>query len=365
MEFYYYSLIREHSLNSYEKVKEYFEKEYSLIFKEDPAIPELYLITFDDKTDLTNETVKTIISNIYEKGTNKVICSSYKLSYDAPGSGTQLAYTNNIDFKNVKYYKYNDGTLIRRYHYKGNWLISTCKCINAFNSYWLSMTFGDLFTQTVAECNIEFVNEDTNFTYLYLLQHPQNRIVKKYTKPNLVYLGKKHNLQLVLFENEELNLNLTFNNMEEINNYINKLPYDDQALILKNNEDRVRIFGTGYMFVKSIRGNTNSMLRRYIEVLNDEQQKNALKAYYSEYGALFVTVETDILNLAKRIKAEYINRYIYHNQEHSRYYHEKFERTLKQLHAQYLRTRKKISLDIVYLKLTTLPSHVLYWLLGY
>lgn len=360
----YLNEIIEGSLDTYEKVKEHFEARYSLVFKEDIDFPNLYLVTFDEKTDLESSISKDVIGTIFVKNTNEMVCSNYSLTYDAPGSTGINPYKEEIDFSNVKYYQYNDGTLVRRFFYDGKWNIATSKCISAYKSHWLSITFGDMFDQTVKAMDYQFINEDKEgTTYFYLLQHPQNRIVKKYNKPNLVYLGSMENN--ILTEAEELELKLEFKSLDEVYNYINKLPYDSQSLIITNGKYRIKVLGDGYKTVKNIRGNANSISKRYIELINNEDEKELLKEYYKEYSPLFVNIETDILNLAKRIKAEYINRYIYHNTAPSRYYHEKFDRTLKQLHAEYLRTKEKTTLDKVYNKIKTLPTHVIYWLLGY
>lgn len=363
------ALIKENNLDNYEKVKVFFKNEYNLVFKEDESthLEDLYLVTFDNTTNLNHKLVSNIIGTILTKSSNEIVCTSYSLTYDDTTKNTKskYPYDKDIDYSTALYYQYNDGTLIRRFNYNGVWFNSTSKCINAYKSFWLSITFGDMFEQTLKEQNLSLDDLDVNYTYLYLLQHPQNRIVKKYNKPNILFLGKKNNKDLSITENEDLRLDLKFDNYEDVKNYVNKLSYDDQSLIIKNCDDRIKILGDGYIFVKNIRGNANSISKRYIELINNEDEKKILKDYYQEYTPLFVGVENDILNLAKRIKAEYINRYIYRNLNPSRYYHEKFDRTLKQLHAEYLRTKEKTTLDKVYTKIKTLPSHVIFWLLGY
>ena len=81
-----------------------------------------------------------------------------------------------------------EGTMINCFYYGDKWMIASRSSISANCKFSqdCQKTFSDMFYEAMRTCNLEFVDLNVEYNYTFVLQHPENRIVVAFEKPNLV-----------------------------------------------------------------------------------------------------------------------------------------------------------------------------------
>jgi hypothetical protein len=93
--------------------------------------------------------------------------------------------------KNASQYQYEefiDGVMINMFRWNNTWEISTRSIVGANKRFSLNktdMTFRDMFFDACRFLNINLENLPTHYCYSFVLQHPDNRIVKPIIDPEL------------------------------------------------------------------------------------------------------------------------------------------------------------------------------------
>ena len=90
----------------------------------------------------------------------------------------------NSNSKDVIIEEFYDGTMINMFRHKGVNYVSTRSCLGAHNKYRSIKTFNTMFSECI---DFELFDKlDENYCYSFLLQHPNNRIVKQYKNPSCI-----------------------------------------------------------------------------------------------------------------------------------------------------------------------------------
>ncbi len=299
------------SPSNFTSIKQLLENDpYHLIIKEDNQFPTLYMLTYDrNQSNLFNEVVKQCRGIILEKETNKIICYTFNKGIDANDS-----CPSELDWNSTKVELSIDGTQIRLFYYNNQWQYSTTRCIDARKARWFSnKSFYNLFQDV--EFQIDYTKLDTNCCYSFVLCHPLNRIVVNYEMPYLV-----HVLTRDLTTLEELDVNI---GVEKPQIYTDFLSYDDVIkeskygerleegfMLSDSKKNRVKIKNVVYDKVKDLRGNTNNLFYRYLQLRYDGLLDTYL-SFYPEFSEKFALYELDLHNLAKIIHRYYMNRHVH------------------------------------------------------
>ena len=90
-----------------------------------------------------------------------------------------------------------EGTMINVFFDKsigvtGSWEISTRNTVGATSSFFKSpgsKTFRQMFMEAAHECGLDVDKLKYDLCYSFVLQHPENRIVVPFSKPNLYLVG--------------------------------------------------------------------------------------------------------------------------------------------------------------------------------
>ena len=64
--------------------------------------------------------------------------------------------------------------------------MSTRSCIGAYCKYYSNKTFNALFSEIIDLSQFSVISDNMNLTFI--LQHPENIIVTKYTQPNITLI---------------------------------------------------------------------------------------------------------------------------------------------------------------------------------
>lgn len=261
-----------------------------------------------------------------------------------------------------------DGTLMRLWwnNLRGKWQLSTTRRMNAFKSYWGSRkSFGRLFNETV---KLDYNSLSTENDYTFVLVHPENRIVLHYSTPMVLHVSTFSHKENKEIESEVRCMDSTL--VEKPKSFPEISSWDDllkqvnsfvflRGLIVKTRyvcDDksemilRVKLDRDQYTDQALVRGNTRSLLERYVQVRNDTNLLRTFLEYYPENDPEFCKFETDLMELASEIHNTYFMVHVDRSQS-IKNVHTKYQKTLYDLHQKFL-SHKAQNQKVV----TTLPS---------
>ena len=119
---------------------------------------------------------------VLSKENNHVVCPVPTKSV------SDLDFIQNFNSAPDKYsvQDFIDGTMINLFQFDEQTFISTRSCLNAKCIWFSKQTFADMFTQCLGKSPEKLDTLDMNYCYSFVIQHPDNTIVKKYLVPDLV-----------------------------------------------------------------------------------------------------------------------------------------------------------------------------------
>jgi hypothetical protein len=276
--------------------------------------------------------------SIIVNSANKVVCFSPPKSIPAD---IFIKKYPEFDKKNcIIAEEFIEGTMINVFFdptidVSGNWEISTRNNVGATTSFYKSKnskTFRQMFMEAAKENNLNINNLNNKLCYSFVLQHPENRIVVSFNKPNLYLIGVyeiKHissNIYVTSYDINDfkqifndLSATIKFPKIYTFNKYsdlINKYcsmntPYDILGVVIHNKTtgDRTKIRNPVYEEVKSLRGNQPKLQYQYLCLRKEGKVKNYLK-YYPENKYDFSTYREQIHLFTNNLYNNYISCYI-------------------------------------------------------
>lgn len=333
---------------------------------------DLYLLVAEEKKSGVEWTDIQVECNglIFEKETNKMVCMAQNKMREISCNEILKEITKGVF--TMEYCE--DGTVIRVYNYKNEWMTATSKCIDARKSYWSSeKTFNEMFLEIFEGDGYEMSDLDVSYTYTFIIIHKENRIVVSHKENSLIYVSRVNNIT----REEDLTNDFNFRGRKEIIhkdlNVMNDLNEyyigDKRGIIIKSNNDlknKWEIFSYDFMIyaeVKEIRGNVRLIRMRYLELLNDQEKLEKLVENYPENLMVFCMIKHCMNKLYREIHNLYFESHIKHSitVDDSN----PLNRTIRQLHGVYKKQKTIITLEVVIERVNRLNSHVIKNLLGW
>lgn len=344
--------------NSFEQVRDHLLT-FNITCKVDPNNDNIYLITYDrKKSNFTLPFMRQCRGTILEKGTNKILCYTFDKGLDFEFSDYDLTdkelFLNGVSWEGSRVEESVDGTQIRLFYYDGKWNKATTRCTDAYRAYWYSdYSFGKLFDEAATACGLDYDKLDTDCCYSFVLCHPDNRIVVEYSVPTLVHVVTRN---LETFEEvtesygvegvRRPNVYNKFDNPWQLVNYAqiqNDFTLEGYMVHHLATHTRMKIISNAYLSVKELRGNGNDTFFRYLELRQNELLTTFLQ-YFPEFKDEFKAFETNILNIAREIKSQYINKFVFKAIKSVDW---QYRPIVYKLHGQYLKDHQKTTLDVV------------------
>ena len=187
----------------------------------------------------------------------------------------------------------------------GSWEISTRNTVGATSSFYKShhsKTFRQMFMEASAECKLDINKLEHDLCYSFVLQHPDNRIVVPFAKPQLYLVGvyKINNtpdhITVDFFDTEEykhffyeLGTTVKFPEIYEFNKYSELVDkygsmntsYDIVGVVIHNKTtgERTKIRNPVYEQVRNLRGNQPKLQYQYLCLRKEGKVKDFLKFY--------------------------------------------------------------------------------------
>ena len=103
-------------------------------------------------------------------------------------------FMNNNKFEDCLIEEFIEGTMINCFYHNGEWKLATRSKIHAnckFNQSDKQNIFRDVLREAMSLCNLHFNDLHKNYMYTFVLQHPENRIVVEFLKPNIALVEVK------------------------------------------------------------------------------------------------------------------------------------------------------------------------------
>jgi len=210
-----------------------------------------------------------------------------------------------------------DGTMVNVYHCNGEWQLSTRSVISGKGRFYTNseMTFRTMFLECMNASSLEFEDLNTTLSYSFVIQHPENRIVKVIDEPKLYLCAVFHcvgtTISVVDFRKLKLHeglveypklISISDNDMED-------LPYDFVGVNIESDGYRCKFRNKKYEYVRKLRGNQGKIEYRFLELQKDCQTEEFL-TYYPEYNLLFSILEGNCKSFTKQLHMFYIECFI-------------------------------------------------------
>lgn len=108
------------------------------------------------------------------------------------------SYAPEIDWVSARVLEKLDGSLITLWYDNDEWHVSTSKNIDAYNCDTQAgiYTFGQLFAGAAATASLKYENLNKDYTYMFELTSPYNKVVIPYSKTEIWHIGTRDNKTL-------------------------------------------------------------------------------------------------------------------------------------------------------------------------
>lgn len=272
-----------------------------------------------------------------------------------------------------------DGSYIRVYFNVDTqkWCVATNRCIEARKARWHSYrTFYDYFQDASISNDslLDFSRLNKEHIYLFVVCHPENRIVKIYSSAMLYHIGTfdRENEWKEIIEDigiptpPEVDKSF-FESVDKMKEHVNGLDWQFPGYVTKwvdenGQTHRAKIRNIEYEHVNGLRGSKRSAAEHYLDLRNDpDNSKRFIEftKYYPEYSVIEDSINMVIRSVHYQYMAYYVNRTIQFVQDRTTW------RLLSELHTRYIRTREATTLDIVQQYIRSMPNAELAKLLTY
>ena len=323
---------------------------------------DLYIVKYDKSfSQMNNLDVIKSRGLVLEKNTNKIVCVPPPKSLDI--NYYHNKFLNN-DSEGVVIEEFYDGTMINVFKHNNVINIATRSNIGANCKWNSSKTFNLLFNESM---NIDDLNTiEEGYSFSFLLQHPENKIVKEYIQPNciLTMVSKINDDNTVKILNREetenllkiYKLNLELPNviettsMEDLYKRIDSLNDREQGYILKyycsdGFDNRSKIRNLRYNRIRSLKCNTNNKMFMFYEL---RKQNNIMEYlhYFPEDKELFDNFRMELYNFTSKLHTFYLNLKIFKKLKFLEIDFE-FRPFINELHTLFTETGKVITKRVV------------------
>ena len=319
----------------------------------------IYLVRYNkEKSDMKDDDTKMCRGLILNIKDNSLVCLPPSKSMEV---NEFLSKVEN-DWKNVIVEDFVDGTMIN-VSYNNNteqWFISTRSCIGGKNRWQSTKNFNDMFQE--CSCSMDLTKLDKNICYTFVLNHVDNRIVKKYDNNNItlvhaVNVNNSTGLPEILDiykVNEDLINNgidvylperFAFNTYEDACKNASKLYFENQGYVLKYKNFRSKIRNPSYNWVKNLKGNTNNMKYLYLDLRQNGNLAEYLRCF-PEHGDMFSGFQKELHDMTHNLHRAYISLHVKHNANISDIPYQ-YRKLCYNLHGIYLNSKKPNTFNVV------------------
>ena len=244
--------------------------------------------------DFTDPLVKECRGIIIDLKNMKVVC----FPFNKFGNYTEY-YADNIDWNTARVQEKIDGSIVKLYYYKGKWRWATNGMIDAEDAQTQSIIYKNYLALIESASNYKNIplcdlNED--FTFMFELVSPENRVVVGYNETMLYHIGTRNNLT-----GKEYNANIgivrpkeyALKSLDDCISAVEKLNEGDECehegfVVVDDNYNRVKIKSMQYLTLHRMIGNGNLTRKRMIElILNNSDIESLCKDFPMQSAVIY------------------------------------------------------------------------------
>jgi hypothetical protein len=308
-----------------------------------------YKVVRYDKNFLSSDLIPTygLCRSVIINSKNKVVGFAPPKSI----SSEQFIQKYNEDTPGVVFEQFVEGTMINVFWddsigLTGGWEISTRNTVGATSSFYKSKqskTFREMFLEASCENNMSFDILDKKYCYSFVVQHPENRIVVPFKKPQLylvaVYSINNNDDVITVDVHDSQQFKefftstsvmfpyyYTFHKYSDLieNSASMNTRYDIVGVVLHNKltGERSKIRNPVYEQVRNLRGNQPKLQYQYLCLRKEGKVGDFLK-FYPENKKEFSGFRDQVHLFTDTLFSNYVSCYI------------KKERPLKEFSEQY------------------------------
>ena len=243
------------------------------------------------------------------------------ISFSPPKSVPYELFSSHHAPENSIIEEFVEGTMINYFYHDNKWVLATRWNIGANTKYYQDQkqTFKEMFDSAVLEKSIPLDTLDKTKSYSFVLQHPNNRIVVPFIKPNLVLVAVYEfngwtakevasNIKMCspqiytdLFSWESVK-----HTFASPNTY-----YHIMGVVMKNTSGkRSKIRNPMYEKVRKLKGNSPKIQFQYYNLYQLGRVKEYLH-YYPEHKTLFATFRNELFMWTNELWRLYHNYYVH------------------------------------------------------
>lgn len=348
---------------------------------------ELFIITYPKRgsraaadLDMDDPLVKECRGLIVNKNYPfNIVCKGFDMFEDTEDIPKDI-----LENHNARITATIDGSYIRVYFNRetDKWCVATNRCIEAKKARWHSYrTFYDFFQDAIKESNsiLDFSKLNQDRVYLFVMCHPENRIVRVYTKAMLYHIGTLDRTSEKWIEvQEDIGIQTppeikktlfkdVVNGVDDIREHVNSLDWQFPGYVCEWTDEtgkvkRAKIRNQQYEHVNSLRGDKYSMVEHYLDLRNDTIDPHLFTEfmkYFPEYSVIEDSLNMVARDVHYQYMAYYVNKNINFVQDKNMW------RILAELHTRFIRTHVPTTLDIVQQHVRSMPNKDLAQLLHF
>lgn len=321
------------------------ESPYFLNVKHD-SDSNLYLTKVCHKSDLTQSVVRQGDGTIFD-AYGKVVC--YSGEYGENYNYSDLSNPNIKEIEatleqlaDYEVLEYSDGTCIRVFFHNNKWCVATKGHTDAGKAKWSSdKSFLTLFQETLP---LKYEELNRKYTYVYLLQHVENKIVCPVTENKALLLEVYDNTTLTrVSAGASVALNIT--NRKDLTIFLELAEETNKGVYCSHRNSGHRMFVVSKLYEERqrLKGNTLDMRKHYCELRHCNNHTTFL-TQFPEYAELVAEVEKTITLNVRHMHSLYMAKHVRKENTELTPNERKY---MFVLHGYYLRTRIKMTYKVV------------------
>lgn len=259
-------------------------------------------------SDFSNQAVRQARGIILEKETWKIVCYPFNKFFNI-----QEKYASRLKWNTARVEEKIDGSIIKVFFYKGEWRIATNGKINAFDCPLPQAdiapeglkTFGQLASHCLGN---SFEDMNPNYTYIFEVVSPWNRIVVPYSEPDIYLLGARDNRTLEEVEPVLAGFKrpkeFPLDSIEGLMEAVKELPFDKEGyVVVDKNYDRVKVKSPAYVSAHHLVNNHIVTKKRVLDLIRENKQDDFI-AIFPEYADVFREIEKEWTHMLGSLKQE-------------------------------------------------------------
>lgn len=275
------------------------------------------------------EHVKGIVLDIEDKSNIKII--AYGFPHAEEYDVETITVPSGLTFSSSSIVtKAHEGTILRLFMGKKTrkWYVSTHRRINGRKSKWAGPTFGEMFDQVWGDKSEYSYSDylDEEECHIFLVSHPENRLVCEISKPSLCLVGQYNpqdvhmrlagNLKMKkIHPFVDIQANMNFSTIQDVTQYAKTCDWRECTGILVFNlseKDQkhlscYKLTPSEYSKRRTLRGDESNFSLRYLQ-LKDED-KIEFKSLFPEKKHIFDEIDQDLKELPGYLSNIYIRRF--------------------------------------------------------